>query len=141
LSDLRPWRVPCRSIFRHPRFHERSMSPEAAGDLVVRKHGDITIVRIKTENLSGVLDIERISRELNRLIDEGVMKLILDLKYTKFFSSAALGMLIELAQKLNRKTGRLVISHPEHILPLLKVTRIGNLFQIADDPTAAAKLF
>ncbi len=117
------------------------MPPEAADDLVVRKHGDITIVRIKTENLSGVMDIERISRELHHMIDGGISKLILDLKYTKFFSSAALGMLIEIAQKLNLKHGRLVISHPEHILPLLKVTRIGNLFQIAEDPTAASKLF
>lgn len=115
--------------------------PPEADDLVIRKHEDITIVRIKTENLSGVMDIERISRELHNIIDGGVRKLIIDLKYTKFFSSAALGMLIEIAQKLNMKQGRLVISHPEHILPLLKVTRIGNLFQIAADPTAASKLF
>lgn len=116
------------------------MSTEAE-DLVVRKHEDITIVRIKTENLSGILDIERITRELTQLVEGDVRKLILDLKYTKFFSSSALGMLIALAQILNRKGGQLVISHPEHILPLLKITRVGNLFQIADDPKAASKLF
>jgi anti-anti-sigma factor len=110
-------------------------------DLVIRKHEDITIVRIKTENLSGVMDVERVTRDLHRLIDQGVKKLILDLKYTKFFGSAALGMLIEIAQKLNMKHGKLVISHPEHILPLLRVTRIGNLFETAEDPKAASKLF
>ena len=115
-----------------------SLEPE---DLVVRKHEDITIVRIKTENLSGIIDIERISRELLKVVAGDVRKLILDLKYTKFFSSSALGMLIELAQTLNRKGGQLVISHPEHILPLLKITRLGHLFQIADDPKAASKLF
>src|SRR5687768_187037 len=104
-----------------------SSEPE---DLVVRKHEDITIVRIKTENLSGIFEIERISRELIQLASGDVRKMILDLKYTKFFSSSALGMLIELAQVLNRKGGQLVISHPEHILPLLKITRVGNLFQI-----------
>ncbi|HEV7297814.1 MAG TPA: STAS domain-containing protein [Tepidisphaeraceae bacterium] len=116
-----------------------SSEPE---DLVVRQHEDITVVRIKLENLSGIMEIDRISRDLVRMVDDGgVTKLILDLKYTRFFSSSALGMLILLAQKLNAKGGKLVISHPEHILPLLKVTRMGNLFQIADDPKAASKLF
>jgi len=115
--------------------------PPEDNELVVRKHGDITIVRIKTENLSGSFDIERISREIKQIVDAGVYKLIVDLKYTKFFSSAALGTLIEVAQQLNRKGGKLVISHPEHIMPLLKVTRTGHLFQIADDPTAASKMF
>jgi anti-anti-sigma factor len=117
------------------------MSNPQDNELVVRTHGDITIVRIKTENLSGILDIERMARELTRIVDGGVFKLVVDLKYTKFLSSAALGMLIEVAQRLSRKGGKLVISHPEHIMPLLKVTGTRHLFQIADDPSAATKLF
>lgn len=117
------------------------MSTPEDNDLVVRTHGDITIARIKMENLSGVLDIERVTNELKRIVDGGVFKLVVDLKYTKFFSSAALGMLIEVAMKLNRIGGKLVISHPEHIAPLLKMTRTDQLFQVADDPTAAVKLF
>ena len=50
-------------------------------------------------------------------------------------------MLIELGQKLGQNGGRLVLSHPEHILPLLKVAGVGHLFTIADDPTGASKLF
>lgn len=111
-----------------------------AAYFVVRQEGDITIVRLKTANLTGIVDVNQISTELSAMITGGCRKLILDMKNVQFMGSAGLGMMLALTQALKSCKGRLVISHPENILDLLKISRTAKLFETAADPRAAIEL-
>jgi hypothetical protein len=96
----------------------------------IRQWEDVTIVRLKISDLTNIVEVRRLSQDLLGLVDNGAVNMILDLKYARHFG-----------RRINLKDGKLVISHPEHILPVLQVTKIGRLFETAPDPKAAAKLF
>lgn len=115
------------------------MDREAAY-FVVRHEGDVTIVRLKTANLTGIVDVNQISTELSAMVNGGCRKLVLDMKNVQFMGSAGLGMMLALTQSLRSRQGRLVISHPENIIELLKVSRTTRLFETAADPRAAVEL-
>jgi anti-anti-sigma factor len=106
-------------------------------DLLVREVKGVTIVRLKNANLTGMLEIQHVSSELDQLIEKGVRKLVFDFKYVKHAGSAALGMLIMLQKKMDKLSGKMVLSHSENIADLLKVSRTASLFTLASDPKAA----
>lgn len=110
-------------------------------DLVVREIKGITIVRLKNENLTGMLEIQHITAEVESLVDNGVRKLVFDFKYTRHIGSAALGMLIALQKKMDRVSGKMILSHSENISELLQVSRTANLFTLATDPKSAFTMF
>lgn len=109
-------------------------------DLVIRYRGKIVIVRLKAANLTSVLDVNRMSRDLAELIAAGNTRMVLDLKNVRYAGSAALGMLLEVANQMHRSGGKLVLSHPEHIEELLRVSKTDRLFTLAPDPKAAIAL-
>ena len=110
-------------------------------DLLVREVDDVTIVRLRHENLTGSLELQHIAAEVDRLIDQGATKLVIDFKYTHYIGSAALGLLIRLQKRMNQAGGTMILSHSEHIAELLRVSRTAGLFKLAPDPKAAFKMF
>jgi anti-sigma B factor antagonist len=110
-------------------------------DLVVREVNGVTIVRLKNPNLTGMLEIQHVTSELDQLVEKGVRKLVFDFKYVRHVGSAALGMLIALQKKMDALGGKMVLSHSENIAELLKVSRTASLFKLAGDPKAAFAMF
>jgi anti-anti-sigma factor len=106
-------------------------------DLVVREVKGITIVRLKNANLTGLLEIQHVTSELDLLLSKGVRKLVFDFKYVRHIGSAALGMLIALQKKMDKLGGAMVLSHSENINDLLQVSRTASLFKLAEDPKTA----
>lgn len=110
-------------------------------DLVVREVSGVTIVRLKNSNLTGVLEIQHITSELDQLVERGVRKLVFDFKYVRYAGSAALGLLIAMQKKMDAKGGKMILSHSEKIADLLQVSRTASLFTLASDPKAAFGMF
>ena len=110
-------------------------------DLVVREVDGVTIVRLRNANLTGMLEMQHITFEVNQLLDRGVRKLVFDFKYVRHASSAALGLLIALQKKMDALGGKLVLSHSENIADLLNVSRTAHLFKLAKDPKSAFGMF
>ena len=110
-------------------------------DYRVKDYEGVTVVRLKHANLTGVLEVTRIGDELKALIDGGVKKLVLDFKHVEHCGSAGLGLLIALHRKLQNNGGRLVLSHPESIEELLRISNTSGLFATAPGPRDAAKMF
>ena len=110
-------------------------------DYKVRDFDGVTVVRLKHANLTGVLEVTRIGDELKALIDGGVRKLVVDFKHVEHCGSAGLGLLIALHRKMQATGGRMVLSHPESIDELLKISNTAGLFDKAADPKVAAKMF
>ncbi len=110
-------------------------------DVVVRDVDGVTIVRMRNSNLTGMIEIQHITAEVDQILAGGSRKLIFDFKYVRFAGSAALGMLIAVQKKMDALGGKMVLSHSENIAELLKVSRTANLFRLAADPKAAFKMF
>ncbi len=110
-------------------------------DMLVREVNGVTIVRVRNANLDGMVEIQRMSAEIDALLERGVRKLVFDCKYVKFAGSAALGLLIALQKKMDELGGQMIISHAEKIEEVLKVSRTASLFKLAADPRAAFKMF
>ena len=106
-------------------------------ELVVREVSGVTIVRLKNAHLTGMMEIQHITSELDQLLERGVRKLVLDFKYVKHAGSAALGLLISLQKKMDKLSGTMILSHSENIADLLHVSRTANLFKLASDPKTA----
>jgi len=110
-------------------------------DYKVRALGHVTVVRLKNANLTSALEVNRITEEIKGMIDGGIRKLVLCFKHVEHCGSAGLGMMISINKKIKDAGGRLVLSHPENIEELLRISKTGSLFKIASDPKAAVHLF
>jgi anti-anti-sigma factor len=110
-------------------------------DYKVRDFDGVTVVRLKHANLTGLLEVNRLGDELKSLIDRGVRKLIVDFKHVDHCGSAGLGLLIALNKKMKELGGTMVVSHPEKIEELLRISKTAPLFNLADDPKVAMKYF
>ena len=111
-------------------------------DYKVRAMGTVTVVRLKQAHLTSVLDVNRISDEIKAMIDnKGVRKLVICFKHVEHCGSAGLGMLLAVNKHIKEKGGRLVVSHPENLEELLRISKTASLFKLADDPKAALHLF
>jgi anti-anti-sigma factor len=110
-------------------------------DYKVRDFDGVTVVRLKNPNLTGLLEVTRINAELKAMIDQGVRKLVVDFKHVQHCGSSGLGLLIAVNKKMREAGGRVVLSHPENLEELLRISKTGSLFEMAADPKAAVKMF
>ena len=110
-------------------------------DYKVRALGRVTVVRLKNPNLTSALEVNRITDEIKGMIDSGILKLVLCFKHVEHCGSAGLGMMIAINKKIKDAGGRLVLSHPENIEELLRISKTASMFKIASDPKAAVHLF
>ena len=103
--------------------------------------GDITILR-----MSGRLELEEgdlVFRDcINRLVDEGRSKILLDLKAVTRIDSAGIGMLVSKYLSTRKNGGTIKLLHlTRHSDHLMDITRLTNIFEIFDDEAEALKSF
>jgi anti-sigma B factor antagonist len=79
---------------------------------------------------------------LNREMERGHKKLLLNLQEVTYCDSAGLGELIACFTTVTRRGGALKLLYvPKKIRDILKVTRLDGLFEICSDEAAAVKSF
>jgi len=70
----------------------------------------VTVLAIRGEVDAGAEGLERLSRLLDGLIDEGVRYLVVDLSQAEFLISRALGQLLTTAVRLRSRGGDMAIA-------------------------------
>ena len=79
---------------------------------------------------------------LNRELERGHKKLLLNLREVTYCDSAGLGELIGCFNTVTRRGGTLKLLYlPKKMRDILQVTRLDGLFEICSDETAAVKSF
>ena len=109
--------------------------------IVERRIGDVTILQ-----LIGRLELETgdlILRDtINRLVEEGQVKLVLDLKEVTRLDSAGIGMLVSKFLTARRAGGTIKLLHPtERTDHLMNITKLTTIFQVFEDEESAVKSF
>jgi anti-sigma B factor antagonist len=103
--------------------------------------GDVTVLR-----LSGRLELEEgdlVFRDyINRLVAEGRVKIVLDLKDVARIDSAGLGMLVSKYLSTQKRGGTIKLvcltRRSDH---LMDITRLATVFEIFDEEADALRSF
>ncbi len=105
--------------------------------------GDVTVVRFADGKILDASNIEELGAQLFQLVEvERRQKLLLNFECVEFLSSAALNKLIILDKKTKGISGKLKLCglKPE-ILEVFVITRLNQLFEIAEDEESAVGAF
>jgi anti-sigma B factor antagonist len=107
--------------------------------LRVEQIADVTVVYFLDKRILDEPTIEVIAEQLFSLVDQdGRRKLLLNFSDVEYLSSAALGKLINLQNKLDAGQGQLAMcSVFAQILEVLAVTKFDKIFKIFPDEEAA----
>ncbi|TWT44034.1 Anti-sigma-B factor antagonist [Phycisphaerae bacterium RAS1] len=102
--------------------------------LKVKRQESVSVVEFADRKILEELSIQEIGEELNRLVEaEPRIKLLLNFKNVDHLSSAALGMLITLNNKVKDQSGTLKLSDiNRQIYEVFKITRLNKVFTIHD---------
>jgi anti-sigma B factor antagonist len=97
--------------------------------------GDITVVQFVDKKILDEQNIQLIGDALFKLVDElGRRKLLLNFANVEFMSSAALGKLIRLHQRLHSIGGKLILCNiSKSILEIFEITKLDKMLTIVKD--------
>lgn len=103
----------------------------------------VTVVSFKDASILDAMVIQRIGRELYKLVeDDQRRKIVLDFSEVRFLSSQALGVLLTLRRKADRSGAKIALAaiRPE-LAKVFKLTNLDQLFEFHNDrETAVSKL-
>lgn len=111
--------------------------------LMVHRDGEITVVQFMDRNILDEANIQRIGEELAELVDNApVPKIMIDFDNVDHLSSAALGALITVNNKVRQKDGQLRLAKIDaQIHEVFKITKLDKLFQICKSSEEALNSF
>lgn len=111
--------------------------------LVVHEEGDVTRVSFLDRNILEEATIQQIGDEISGLIDRsGNPKILINFENVEHLSSAALGTLITINNKVRQKGGQLRLSNIDpQIYEVFVITKLNKLFQIHDSNEKAIASF
>jgi anti-sigma B factor antagonist len=114
-----------------------------ASRLLVAQDDNITRVGFLDRNILEESYIQQIGEEITQLIEQSPNpKMLLNFANVEHLSSAALGTLITINNKVKQKGGQLRLSNIDpQILEVFVITKLNKLFQIHNDEAAAVQSF
>ena len=111
--------------------------------LLLEERDDISRVRFTDRNILDEASIQCIEEEITRVIDRSSNpKLLLNFENVEHLSSAALGALITINNRVKKKGGQLRLSNiASQIYEVFVITKLNKLFKIYDSEEEACKSF
>ncbi len=111
--------------------------------LRVKRQHEATIVEFVDRNILDEANIQAIGEEIEVLIDaHPAPRLVISFANVDHLSSAALGRLISINNKVKGKSGQLRLANIDpQIYEVFVITRLNKLFQIHESTDEAVKSF
>lgn len=115
--------------------------PDAQSRLSCRKDGEVDIIELLDRNILDEAYIQQIGDEITALIESNPNpRVVIDFKNVEHLSSAALGTLINVNNKVRQKDGILrLTSIAPQLLEVFKITKLDHLFHIDSTTDDALK--
>jgi len=116
----------------------------AAGPgIVVQKMWDVTVVDFQEAKILEVQQLDAISQELFRLVDDlDRRKIILDFSRVQFLASAAIGLVMNLHRKITAVKGTLVLCGlRKELMKVFEIMKLTKVLQFAANEGEALKVF
>ncbi|QDU72300.1 STAS domain-containing protein [Mucisphaera calidilacus] len=111
--------------------------------LVIHEQDDITKVEFLDRNILEEANIQQIGEEISTLIEKATNpKILISFERVEHLSSAALGTLITINNKIRQKAGQLRLANIDpQIYEVFVITKLNKLFQIHDTTAKAIESF
>jgi anti-sigma B factor antagonist len=105
------------------------------------EQGDVVIISLAGKIMGGP-EAAEINDKINQLMDEGKLKVIIDLKEVEWMNSSGLGILIDAVTVLKNNNGALrLVNVSDRIQNLLKITKLNTVFDVRDSMDEAKQSF
>ena len=116
---------------------------QSTSRLAVNEQDQITRIKFRDRNILEESAIQQIGDEILNLVDvEGNPKLLISFENVEHLSSAALGTLITINNKIKKKGGQLRLSNINpQIYEVFAITKLNKLFQIHENNEKAMGSF
>jgi len=109
--------------------------------IVERQVGDVTILDLHGKILIGEGD-DALRDAVNKLVDSGKTKLLLNLAEVPYVDSAGLGEIVRCYTTVSKKGGKLKLLHlTKKIQDLLSITKLLTVFETFENESEAVKSF
>ncbi len=111
--------------------------------LTIDNQGDHTSVGFLERDILEEAVIQQIGEEIGAAIDaSNTPRVLINFSNVRHLSSAALGMLITINNRVRQKGGQLRLANIDpQIYEVFVITKLNKLFQIFDDADKAVKSF
>jgi anti-sigma B factor antagonist len=111
--------------------------------LMVHNEGDAVVVQFVDRNILDEASIQQIGQELGDLVDNADSpKFLISFENVDHLSSAALGTLITINNKVRQQDGQLRLANIDpQIYEVFTITKLDKLFQIHETTEQALKSF
>jgi anti-sigma B factor antagonist len=105
---------------------------QAESRLTVQRNGEVTVVRFMDRNILDEASIQAIGDEILRIVETSpTPRLLIDFTNVDHLSSAALGTLITINNKVRQKDGQLRLCNIDpQIYEVFIITKLNKLFHI-----------
>lgn len=120
------------------------MTTHNTNSITVQRIEKFTVVEFRNPSLMDPIELETISQNLYRLVDEeDRRRIILDFEKVQFLSSQAIGIVLTMNKKLSAlKNSKLVLCGVgAKLMELLKITRLDRLLTIKPSQREAINVF
>lgn len=106
--------------------------PTSPSRLRVKREGDVIQVEFVDRNILDEANIQQIGDEIAEIIEGGPSpKLLISFSNVDHLSSAALGMLLTVNNKVKAASGKLRLANIDpQIFEVFKITKLDRIFQI-----------
>ncbi|MEQ9455496.1 MAG: STAS domain-containing protein [Phycisphaeraceae bacterium] len=111
--------------------------------LVIHEQGEITRIEFLDRNILEEANIQQIGEEISTLIEKSSNpKILISFERVEHLSSAALGTLITINNKIRQKAGQLRLANIDpQIYEVFVITKLNKLFQIHETTDKALASF
>lgn len=99
-------------------------------NLKIETNGKIMIIYVREERLDAH-NSEDLKKEMNRLFEEGVKDLLIDMKDVRFIDSSGLGVLVSGFKNASTRQGTLKLASLQtQVRSMFELTRLHRVFDI-----------
>ena len=98
---------------------------------------DLLLIMLEGDLIGG-FETDRLYHEVEKALEGGSKRCVVDLSKVRFLNSTGIGLLITLLAKFRNRGGDLAIMRPaEQLKKLLIITKLEAIFQSVDQPDEA----
>ena len=99
-------------------------------NLRIETHGDVMIIRVKEERLVYSM-LGAFFSDASKVIEEGALKLVIDLTEVSYIDSASVGCLMDIYRSVSDKSGAIkLLGLQERVETMVSMTGLHNFMEI-----------
>jgi anti-sigma B factor antagonist len=125
------------------RKRSQIMPPASGSRLRVKQHQDVVQIEFIDRNILDEANIAQIGEEITGIVEAAATpKLLISFASVDHLSSAALGALITINNRVKHRKGQLRLANIDpQIYEVFKITKLDKLFQIHENTESAMSSF